>query len=145
MNIKLKECGNFYYFQILNTTLTHNFGKYAVIDTILTNELLLESCHFLSNITALRNRPTLHKHKQCILRMTHCCFILGRSDAATKIIDTWEQITLDWVLWETSFQINHYHILSSDRNFTNSTNTIVSGERFIRSISETPYASGKNR
>ena len=145
MNIKYKkEFLNFYcYLQVFNTTFTQNGGAESVIDGLFSNKILLQNCNFVTNITAVRIYAPQNP-SQCTLRMTHCSFILHTSDSATKFIDFIHKITLAWVLWKTSFQINNYHMLSSDKNFTNSIKTISRGVEFEGSISETPYASGNN-
>ena len=129
--------------QVFNTTFTQNFGGISVIEAQLSNKILFQKCNFVTNITAVQILAAQNP-SQCTLRMTHCSFILNTSDSATKIIYTYGKITLAWVLWKTSFHINNYHMLSSDRNFTNSIKTIPGGAEFKGSISETPYASGNN-
>ena len=131
---------------------TQNFGGDSVIRGHLSNKILLQKCDFVTNITVIRLVTDIAAVRivavlnalECTLRMTHCSFTFNTSDSATKIINTLGKITLAWVLWKTSFQINNYHILSSDRNFTNNIKTYLGGTEFKGSISETPYASGNN-
>ena len=121
---------------------SHNFNHDAVIYTINTNELLLQNCYFVTNVTAVEIHCTPNSHAQCTLRMTHCTLSLNTSDSATKMIAFWG-ITLYWVLWQTSFQTKNSAMLSSDSNFMNNIKNIAGGDRLLWSISETLYSSGK--
>ena len=129
--------------QVFNTTFAQNYYTESVIYAQRSNKILLQKCDFVTNITAVQ----IHAEQnplQYTLRMTHCSFTFNTSDSATKIIYAYEKITLALILWKTSFHINNYHMLSSDRNFTNNIKTYFGGTGFIGSISETPYASGNN-
>ena len=54
-------------------------------------------------------------------------------------------IHVSWILWKTEFQINSYHTISSDKNFTKNTDKIVASDQeevFQGTISEIQFASG---
>ena len=81
------------------------------------------------------------------MRMSESYFSLKSIDERTKIIHLQGREEISWVLWETEFQVNSYHTISSYENFTNNINEIVSYEplhTFYGTISETQYASGNN-
>ena len=134
----------YYYFQILNTMFEHNVGHDAVIDAISISEILLQNSHFVTNIKAVTFFESQNMYFRCTLKMTNCSFTVKNTDLAAKIIHTWGKIALVWELWKTSFQTDKYQIFSKDRNFTNSIKIISGGNKLFWSISETPYASGKN-
>ena len=78
--------------------------------------------------------------------MSHSSFLLNTSDHSIKIIHFQNKVQASWMLWKTDFQINSYHIGSSNNNFSNNINRIVSfepKEKFHGTISEIQYASGK--
>ena len=122
----------------------HNFGISAVIDVELTIELLLQCCHFVTDITAVKFREFWNMYTQYTLKITNCYFTFNSSNLAAKIIGTKGKITLDWLLWGTTFQTNNYHMLSSHKNFMNFIGFIADEHISLVSISETPYASGNN-
>ena len=80
------------------------------------------------------------------IRMLKSSFSLKTSDQHTKVIHFQGGTALvSWMLWKSKFQVNSYHTMSSDKNFTNNINRIVSldpGETFDGTITETQYASG---
>ena len=76
--------------------------------------------------------------------MANSSFFLKTSEQETKIIH-FQSKAVSWKLWKTEFQINSYHAMSSDKNFTKNIKKIVSydiGEIYQGTISETQYASG---
>ena len=77
--------------------------------------------------------------------MSRSSFTLKSIDQSAKIIHFQGKAEVSWMLWETEFQINSYHTMSSDKHFTQNINRIVSyepRETFHGTISETQYASG---
>ena len=79
------------------------------------------------------------------LKMSESSFSLKTHDKYTKVIYRQGRAVISWMLWKTEFQINSFHTMSSDKNFTQNINRIVSyehGETFSGTISETQYASG---
>ena len=84
-------------------------------------------------------------HNEIKMRMSDSYFSLKSIDLRTKIIHLLGKPEVSWMLWETEFQINSFHAMSSDKNFTDNINRIVSYEplhTFSGTISETQYASG---
>ena len=79
------------------------------------------------------------------LRMAQSTFSLNTSDQSIKLIHFQIHPRVFWKLWKTEFQINSYHTISSDNNFTKNLDKIVSfesGETYHGTISETQFASG---
>ena len=78
-------------------------------------------------------------------RIAQSSFSLNTSKQQTKIFFFEHIQQILWMLWKTKFQINSYHTVSSDKNFTKNLDKIVSydqGETFHGAILETQYASG---
>ena len=108
---------------------------------------MLQRCHFSTNITAITIMSEYStKPIQINLRMSESSFSLTTHDIYTRVIYRQGRADIYWMLWKTQFQINSFHTMSSDRNFTQNINRIVSygsGHSFYGTISETQYASGK--
>ena len=80
-------------------------------------------------------------------RIAKSSFSLNTSDQDMKIIYFNGPLQGSWKLWKTKFQINSYHTISSDKNFTKNLDKIVShdhGYTLHVQISETQYASGNS-
>ena len=78
-------------------------------------------------------------------RMSQSSFLLKTNDTSKKIIGFQEQLQVSWMLWKTTFQINSYHIMSNNTNFTKNLDKIIwiqPQRTFQGTISETQYASG---
>ena len=110
-------------------------------------DILFEMCYFITNTTAVNfigsedSKPT-----SINLRMSQSYFTLKTSDKTIRIIYFKDQLKVFWMLWKTTFKINSYHTMSSNKNFTNNINRIVvysRGKTYHGTISETQYASGK--
>ena len=104
--------------------------------------ILLQKCNITTNITAV-NIISGHKHQPINFRVAESNLSINTKDI--KLINIRGEPIVSWMLWESEFQINSYHTKSSDRNFTQNINRIVSytsGETFHGTISETQYASG---
>ena len=110
---------------------------------------MLQRCNFTTNTTAVTiARTEGPKSPEINLRMAQSSFSLNTSDKQTKIIHFrgWPQGS--WMLWKTKFQLNSYHAMSSDKNFTKNLDKIVSVDyghtlHYVQ-ISETQYASGNS-
>ena len=86
-----------------------------------------------------------HQVNDINMRMSKTSFSLKTIDQRTKIIHLQGKSEVAWLLWKTEFQINSYHTMSSNKNFTQNINRIMSvapGQTFHGRISETQYASG---
>ena len=105
-------------------------------------------CNFTSNTTAVSiARDEEPKSPEINFRMAQSSFSLNTSDQDMKIIDFSGSPQGSWMLWKTKFQINSYHTMSSDKNFTKNLDKIVSYDpcqTFHGTISETQYASGNS-
>ena len=60
------------------------------------------------------------------MRMSESYFSLKSIDERIKIIHLQGKAHISWMLWKTEFQINSYHTMSSNKDFTNNTDKIVS-------------------
>ena len=107
---------------------------------------MLQMCNFITNITAVTvHKDYSPKSREINLRISQSSFSLNTSDQQTKIIYFHGTPQGSWMLWKTEFQINSYHTMSSNKNFTKNLDKIVShdiGHTFNVTISETQYASG---
>ena len=86
------------------------------------------------------------EHEPINFRISHSSFLTDTSDKDIKVINIGGEPQVSWMLWKTDFQINSYHMKSSDKNFPHNLNKIVSyGPRktLPGTISENQYASGK--
>ena len=105
-------------------------------------------CNFTSNTTAVTiARTEAPKSPKINLRMAKSSFSLNTSDQHTEIIYFYGSPQGSWKLWKSKFQLNSYHAISSDKNFTKNLDKIVSydhGVTFHVTISETQYASGNS-
>ena len=104
--------------------------------------LSIQTCNFFTLNTAVHVFATNKEISTIKLRVFQSYFELNTSDPAF-IVDR----KVLWMLWNTSFQINNYSIMSSDQNFTNQIERLIKRndeEESIDSISETHYASGKS-
>ena len=105
-------------------------------------------CNFITNTTAVTvSRSEAAKSPEINFRIAQSSFLLNTSDRDMKVIYFKDSPRGSWKLWKTKFQINSYHAMSSDKNFTKDLDKIVSydpGERFHVTISETQYASGSS-
>ena len=105
-------------------------------------------CNFTTNTTAVTiARTEAPKSPKINLRMAQSSFSLNTSDQHMKIIYFSGSPQGSWKLWKTKFQINSYHTVSSDINFTKNLDKIVAydyGETFYGTISESQYASGNS-
>ena len=103
-------------------------------------------CSFVDNTSAVSiAREYTPKSPEINFRIAQSSFSLNTSDQETKIIYFKGKPKGSWMLWKTKFQINSYHTISSNENFTKNLDKIVSfeaGETFHGTISETQYASG---
>ena len=114
--------------------------------TTQTRDILLQMCSFITNITAVT--VSIHYTPQSPkmnFRIAQSSFSIYTSDQQTKVIHFSGPTQGSWMLWKTTFQINSYHIMSSDKNFTKNLDKIMSydtGEIFHGNISEIQYASG---
>ena len=96
-------------------------------------------CNFTTNTTAVTiariQSPTSPESS----------FSLNTSHQHMKVIHFSGRPQGSWMLWKTKFQIDSYHTMSSNKNFTKNLDKIVSyqtGHTFHVTISETQYASG---
>ena len=105
-------------------------------------------CNFITNTTAVTmSRGSIPKSPEINFRIAHSSFSLNTSDQHMKVIYYKGPPLISWMLWKTKFQINSYHTMSSNKNFTKNLDKIVSydyGETFHGTISETQYASGNS-
>ena len=105
-------------------------------------------CNFITNTTAVTTvREYSQKSPGINFRIARSSFSLNTSDQHTKVIYFDGSPQGSWMLWKTKFQINSYHTISSNKNFTKNLDKIVSykqGVVFNVTISETQYASGTN-
>ena len=90
--------------------------------------------------------PDEPKSPEINLQMSQCNFSLKTSDKHTKIIYFHHTLHVSWKLWKTKFQINSYHVMSNNRNFTKNLDKIIRLDdtqvTFPGTISETQFASG---
>ena len=105
-------------------------------------------CIFITNITAV-TVPSGHtpKSPEINFRIAQSSFSLNTSDQKTKVIYFQGIPRGLWMLWKTKFQINSFHTISSNKNFTKNLDKIVSYDlyqTFHGTISETQYASGNS-
>ena len=104
-------------------------------------------CNFTTNTTAV----TIARHvaptsPKINFRIAQSSFSLNTSDQDMKII-YFSDMQGSWMLWKTKFQINSYHAMSSDKNFTKNLDKIVAydyRETFYGTILESQYASGNS-
>ena len=106
-------------------------------------------CNFTTNTTAVTlARIKAPKSPEIIFRIAHSSFSLNTSDQHTKVIYFKGKPQGSWMLWKTKFQLNSYHAMSSDKNFTKNLDKIVSRDYGYTlhhvQISETQYASGNS-
>ena len=103
-------------------------------------------CNFTTNTTAVTiSRHEASKSPEINFRIAQSSFSLNTSDQDVKIIYFSGPPQGSWMLWKTKFQLNSYHAMSSDKNFTKNLDKIVSydpQQTFHGRISETQYASG---
>ena len=109
---------------------------------------MLQICNFTTNTTAVKiSRDKGPKSPEINFRIAQSSFSLNTSDQDMKIIYFNGEPQGSWMLWKTTFQINSYHTISSNKNFTKNLDKIVSydpQETFHGTISETQYASGNS-
>ena len=105
-------------------------------------------CKYITNTTAVTIfRSSTSKSPEINFRIGQSSFSLNTGDQQTKVIYFRGKPKGSWMLWKTKFQINSYHTMSSDKNFTEYLDKIVSfdsGQTFHGTISETQYASGNS-
>ena len=105
-------------------------------------------CNFTTNTTAVTITRTYAVKSPAInFRIAQSSFSLITSHQQTKVIYFQGRPQISWMLWKTKFQLNSYHAMSSDKNFTKNLDKIVScdpGYTFRGTISETQYASGNS-
>ena len=105
-------------------------------------------CNFTTNTTAVTvARDYTPTSPEINFRIAQSSFSLNTSDQQTKVVHFDGRPQGLWMLWKTKFQINSYHMMSSDKNFTKNLDKIVSydsRETFHGTISETQYASGNH-
>ena len=105
-------------------------------------------CNFTTNTTAVTvSRGSTPKSPEINFRIAQSSFSLNTSEQQTKVIHFEGKAHISWMLWITKFQINSYHAISSDKNFTKNLDKIVSygdTQTFYGTISETQYASGNS-
>ena len=138
---------NLYYIfnlQIINTIFKQNYEG-VVLYIRQTLDILLQICNFTTNTGAVTldglYTPEIN------FRIAQSSFSLNTSDQQTKVIYFNGRPQGSWMLWKTEFQINSYHTISSNKNFTQNLDKIVSYdpmERFHGTIPETQYASGNS-
>ena len=88
------------------------------------------------------------KSPEINLRISQSSFSLNTSDKHTKVIYFHNTLQDSLMLWKTEFQINSYHMMSNDTNFTKYLNKVIQFDpqrMFPGTISETQYASGTVR
>ena len=133
--------------QIINTLFKQNYGDVQLY-AAQTNDILLQMCNFTTNTTAVTTvREYSQKSPGINFRIAQSSFSVNTSDQHTKVIYFDGSPQGSWMLWETKFQINSYHTISSNKNFTKNLEKIVSykqGIVFNVTISETQYASGNS-
>ena len=105
-------------------------------------------CNFTTNTTAVTmSRNYEYKSPEINFRIAQSSFSLNTSDQQTKVFFFRGPPQGSWMLWKTKFQLNSYHAMSSNKNFTKNLDKIVSheyGRTFNVQISETQYASGNS-
>ena len=105
-------------------------------------------CNFVTNTTAVTlARGSTPKSPEINFRMGKSSFSVTTSDKQTKVIYFKGRAKIIWKLWKTKFQINSYHTISSNKNFTKYLDKIVSydaTQTFYGTVSETQYASGNS-
>ena len=105
-------------------------------------------CNFTTNATAVTiTRTDAPTSPEINFRIAQSSFSLNTSDQQIKFIHFKGRLRGSWMLWKTKFQINSYHTISSNKNFTKNLDKIVSYDlyqTFNGTISETQYASGNN-
>ena len=133
--------------QIINTLFKQNYGSVDLYADQ-TKDILLQMCNFTTNTTAVTiSRNQGPKSPAINFRIAQSSFSLNTSDQQTKIINFLGPPKGSWKLWKTKFQLNSYHAISSDKNFTKNLDKIVShdyGYTLNVQISETQYASGNS-
>ena len=128
--------------QILNTVFKQTKGNQQALYLSQTKDISLQSCRFDTQFTAVTIVTSYeHDFHDIHLRMSQSSFTLHTSDQSVKVIDFQNDLSVSWKLWKTEFQINSYHTMSSDKNFTKQINRIVSYDN-PGTIAETQYASG---
>ena len=132
---------------MINTLFKQNYG---VVDFYAADskDILFQMCNFTTDTTAVTiarsNAPT---SPEITFRIAQSSFSLNTSDQQTKVIHFKGIPRGSWMLWKTKFQINSYHTISSNKNFTQNLDKIVSYDlyqTFHGTISETQYASGND-
>ena len=105
-------------------------------------------CKYITTTTAVTIfRGSTSKSPEINFRIGQSSFSLNTSDQQTKVIYFRGTPKGSWMLWKTKFQINSYHTISSNENFTKYLDKIVSfdsGQTFHGTISEIQYASGNS-
>ena len=128
MNTQFKDSGVFYL-----------IGK---------NSFLLQTCHIITNITPVTISNIYGSQSiEINLRMSESYFSLNSTGQDTPVINIKGKAYISWLLWKTEFQINSYHIISSDKNFEKNIDKIVDfdfGQTFYGTILENQYASGND-
>ena len=112
----------------------------AVVSLQSTTDILFQRCHFVTNMTV-----DGLKSAEINLRMSQSSFAVNTSDKDIKIIYFLDTLQVSWMLWKTEFQLNSHYVKSSDDNFTNYLDKIItinSRKTFLGTIWETQYASG---
>ena len=103
-------------------------------------------CDVTTNITAVTVvAPEEPKSRVINLRMSRCTFAVKTSDKHTRVFYFHNTFQVSWKLWKTEFQINSYHTMSNNTNFTKNVDKIIwidPQQTFHGTISETQYASG---
>ena len=102
----------------------------------------------MTNITAITVVSFVGpKSPKINLQMSQNTFSLNTSDKDTKMIHFHDILHVSWMLWKTEFQINSYHTVSNNTNFTKYLDKIIQidpQQTFLGTISETQYASGND-
>ena len=126
----------------------HNDGSNEALMLDGNTDILFEMCYLTTNITAVYFHGNAGpKPTEVNLRMSQSNFTLKTTDKNTKIIYFENELQLSWMIWKTEFQINSYHTISSDKNFTNNIDKIITiypQGPFTGTITVTRYASGND-
>ena len=125
--------------------MQHGEGNNFVLGIDENTDILFEMCRFITNIRPVHFYDNAgRKSSEFNLRMSQSSFTLT-SDKNIKIIFFQNTMQVSWKLWKTTFVLNSYGTMSSNKNFTKNLDRIITISPqgpFPGTVSETQYASG---